>query len=48
MTDYTDPSSVVDDLEPELAEGPLGLPYVKPKGGPDLPDGPDEIPNPLD
>lgn len=45
MADTPDPSSVVEDLEPELAEGPLGLPYVKPKGAPDLPgsemDGPE-------
>lgn len=28
----------LDDLEPEMKDGPLGLPYVKPKGLPDLPD----------
>jgi len=24
-------------LEPEMTDGPLGLPLVKPKGAPDLP-----------
>lgn len=27
-----DPSEVVDGLEPEVVDGPLGLPMVKPKG----------------
>jgi hypothetical protein len=35
------PSDLLSDLEPEMAEGPLGLPYLKPSGAPDLPDGPD-------
>lgn len=28
---------VADKLEPELKEGPMGVPYPKPKGAPDLP-----------
>lgn len=38
MTNAPDPTNAVEDLEPELADGPLGLPYVKPKGAPALPD----------
>lgn len=29
---------VLEDFEPEVREGPLGIPYVKPKGAPELPD----------
>ena len=28
---------LMDALEPEMKEGPMGVPYPKPKGGPDLP-----------
>ncbi len=31
----------LDALEPEMKDGPMGLPYVKPQGLPDLPDGGD-------
>jgi hypothetical protein len=37
LPDITDPSAVVDDLEPEIVQGPLGVPLAKPKGAPDLP-----------
>lgn len=39
--DLSDPSSVVQGLEPEQVDGPAGLPLVKPKGFPDPPDLPD-------
>lgn len=32
VPDLTDPSEVMDDLEPEVVDGPFGLPVVKPKG----------------
>lgn len=48
MTDAPDPSDAVGDLEPELATGPLGLPYVKPKGAPDLPGSDEQGGSPLD
>jgi hypothetical protein len=37
LPDLTDPSEVADDLEPEVADGPFSIPYLKPKGAPDLP-----------
>jgi len=37
LPDPTDPSAVVNAAEPEVVEGPLGVPIVQPKGGPDLP-----------
>lgn len=37
LPDPTNPSEVVDDLEPEVVDGPFGLPIVKPKGAPDPP-----------
>jgi hypothetical protein len=37
VPDVTDPEDVMDKLEPETRQGPFGIPYVKPKGGPDLP-----------
>lgn len=39
--------SPLDALEPEVKDGPLGLPYVKPAGAPDLP-GPDSDSMPFD
>lgn len=36
--DMTDPADVLEGIEPETVDGPLGLPIVKPKGAPDLPD----------
>lgn len=30
--------SLLDGLEPEMEDGPLGLPVLKPKAAPDLPD----------
>lgn len=39
-SNLTDPSKVASDLEPEIVDGPLGLPIVKPKGAP-TPDGGD-------
>lgn len=33
----TDPEEVMEALEPEVKEGPFGVPYPKPSGGPDLP-----------
>lgn len=36
MPNLTDPSDVVNSLEPEVSEGPLGLPVVKPKAAPDV------------
>lgn len=38
MVNAPDPGNALNDLEPELAEGPLGVPYPKPKGAPDIPD----------
>ena len=32
-----DVDDVMEQLEPETVEGPLGVPLVKPKGAPDLP-----------
>jgi hypothetical protein len=37
MPDTPNVSDVTDSLEPEVASGPFGVPYVKPKGAPDLP-----------
>lgn len=44
MTDKPNPSNIVNQAVPEVDEGPLGLPYVKPKGAPDLP-GSEETPD---
>jgi len=38
LGDFGDDMGVLEEFEPEVAEGPLGLPYVKPKGAPELPD----------
>lgn len=50
MPNTPDPTDALEDLEPELADGPLGLPYVKPKGAPDLPgsDGNSPLPDTLE
>lgn len=48
MPNTPDPTDAVDDLEPELTTGPLGLPYVKPKGAPDLPGSDGQGGSPLD
>lgn len=37
LPDITDPSRVLDDLEPETIDGPLGIPILKPKGAPEPP-----------
>lgn len=42
--DLPDPGNALNDLEPEMRDGPLGLPVLVPKGAPDLPEGG----NPLD
>lgn len=44
--DKPDASDIIDSLEPEVSEGPFGLPIIKPKGAPDLP-GPDADDIPL-
>jgi hypothetical protein len=36
LPDPSDPESVLDGLEPEVDEGPLGLPIVRPTFLPDL------------
>lgn len=41
MPNTPDPSDAVEDLKPEMREGPLGLPMIAPKGAPELGDGPD-------
>lgn len=37
MPNTPDPSSALNDLEPELKEGPLGVPILAPKGAPEPP-----------
>lgn len=37
-SDLADPSKMIENLEPEMVDGPLDIPVVKPKGAPDLPD----------
>lgn len=37
MANAPDPSSIVNDLEPEMKEGPLGIPVIAPKGAPEPP-----------
>lgn len=37
MPNTPDPSNIVDDLTPELKEGPLGIPIPAPKGAPEPP-----------
>lgn len=38
MSKTPDPSKAVEAAKPEVKKGPLGIPYVKPKGAPDLPE----------
>jgi hypothetical protein len=38
LGDFGDDIGVLEDIEPEVVDGPLGLPLVKPKGAPDPPD----------
>ena len=33
--DFGDDMAVLEELEPEVVDGPMGLPLVKPKGAPD-------------
>lgn len=37
VPDPRNPEEVMDSLSPEVREGPLGVPFVAPKGAPDLP-----------
>lgn len=37
LPDPTNADEVMNDLSPEVREGPLGIPVVAPKGAPDLP-----------
>lgn len=43
MPNPGDPSEIIDGLEPEVVDGPLGLPVLKPKGV----DGPDGLEDPM-
>lgn len=36
LSDVKNPQKVMQKLEPEVVEGPLGVPIVKPKGAPDI------------
>lgn len=47
MTNSSNSDNPLDAAKPELADGPLGLPYVKPQGAPDLPGDDVDVPNPL-
>lgn len=47
MNGAPNPGDALDDLKPELANGPLGLPYIKPQGAPELPGSEGDAPNPL-
>lgn len=38
LGDFGDDFGVFEDIEPEVVDGPFGLPVVKPKGAPDPPD----------
>lgn len=37
LPDPRDPDEVMEAAEPELREGPLGLPFLAPSGAPELP-----------
>lgn len=46
MPDAPNPADAAEGLKPEVKEGPLGLPYIKPEAAPDLP-GTDQASNVL-
>lgn len=39
MPDGGGPEQILEQLQPEVADGPLGIPVVKPTGAPDPPGG---------